>query len=199
MQTSYKQGTGVYTSEMLCFAFQMNMCYSHNTYYYNIYWYFLYLQILPILKFIRSYIEENPLICCYDEISALKKLVGNKDELKLKQKNSSITLTLHQDLYYFKTRLEVPDNYPISCVVYVWICKIIVKQIAVQCSLFKFNICRLSDVDTNFPPLFKRYLIGQGKEFARQCVESPLKKTAAQQKPFAPLPSLNKVTSFLIK
>ncbi|XP_020277484.1 uncharacterized protein LOC109851637 isoform X2 [Pseudomyrmex gracilis] len=124
-------------------------------------------QILPILKFIRSYIEENPLICCYDEISALKKLVGNKDELKLKQKNSSITLTLHQDLYYFKTRLEVPDNYPISCVV-------------------------LSDVDTNFPPLFKRYLIGQGKEFARQCVESPLKKTAAQQKPFAPLPSLNK-------
>ncbi|KYN18484.1 PREDICTED: uncharacterized protein LOC108762463 [Trachymyrmex cornetzi] len=128
-------------------------------------------QILPILKFIRNFIEENPLICCYEEISILKKLLGDKDEFKLKQKNSSINLTLHQDLYHFKTKLEVPDNYPTNCVIY-------------------------SDVDTNFPPLFNRYLVGQGRELARKCVEPPLRK---QQNPFTPSPSLNTVVSFLIK
>ncbi|XP_072749717.1 uncharacterized protein [Anoplolepis gracilipes] len=130
-------------------------------------------QVLLILKFIRNFIEENSLICCYDEISTLKKLLGDKDELKLKQKNSYIYLTLHQGLYHFKTKLEIPNNYPISCVIF-------------------------GDVDTNFPPLFKRYLVGQGRELARQCVEEPLKKQA-QQKPFTPSPSLNKVASFLIK
>lgn len=58
-------------------------------------------------------------------------------------------------------------------------------------------ICRFSDVDTNFPPLFKRYLVGQGRELARQCVEGPLKKQA--QKLFTPSPSLNIAASFLIK
>ncbi|KAL6432094.1 hypothetical protein ACFW04_006664 [Cataglyphis niger] len=130
-------------------------------------------QVLPILKFIRNFIEENSLICCYDEISTLKKLLGEKDELKLKQKNSYICLTLYQDLYYFKTKLDIPDNYPINCVTF-------------------------SDVDTNFPPLFKRYLVGQGRELARRCVEPPLKKQA-QQKPFTSKPSLNTVASFLIK
>lgn len=130
-------------------------------------------QVLLILKFIRNFIEENPLICCYDEISTLKKLLGDKDELKLKQKNSYICLTLYQGLYHFKTKLEIPNNYPINCVIF-------------------------SDVDTNFPPLFKRYLVGQGKELARQCVEEPLKKQA-QQKTFAPSPSLNIAASFLIK
>lgn len=129
-------------------------------------------QVLLILKFIRNFIEENPLICCYDEISALKKLLGDKDELKLKQKNSYIYLTLYQGLYHFKTKLEIPNNYPSNCVTF-------------------------GDVDTNFPPLFKRYLVGQGREFARQCVDEPLKK--AQQKLFTPSPSLNRVASFLIK
>lgn len=128
-------------------------------------------QILPVLKFIRNFIEETPLICCYEEISLLKKLLGDKDELKLKQKNSSINLTLHQNLYHFKIKLEVPDNYPTNCVTF-------------------------GDVDSNFPPLFNRYLVGQGRELARQCVESPLRK---QQKSFTPSPSLNTVASFLIK
>jgi len=75
--------------------------------------------VLPILKFIRNFIEENPLICCYDEISMLKKLLCDKDKLKLKQKNSAVNLTVHQGLYYFKSKLEVPDNYPSACVMYV--------------------------------------------------------------------------------
>lgn len=55
----------------------------------------------------------------------------------------------------------------------------------------------LEDADTNFPSLFIRHFIGQGKEIARQCVEPPLKKKT--QAPFTPSPSLKVVTSFLIK
>lgn len=130
-------------------------------------------QVLPILKFIRNFIDENPLICCYDEISTVKAFLEVDDELKLKQKQSAITLKLHQGLYSFKTKLEIPDSYPDSCVI-------------------------LQDADTNFPPLFTRYLIAQGKELARKCVEPPLKKHP-QQAPFIPSPSLNVVVSFLIK
>ncbi|XP_014488743.1 PREDICTED: uncharacterized protein LOC106751948 [Dinoponera quadriceps] len=130
-------------------------------------------QILPTLKFIRNYIEENPLICCYEEISILKKLLTDRDELKLKQKNSTINLIVNQGLYYFKTKLVVPDNYPISNV-------------------------SLTDPDTNFSPLLTRYLVGQGRELGRQCVEPPLKKQAPTT-PFIPSPSLNTIASFLIK
>ncbi|XP_032679166.1 uncharacterized protein LOC116847843 [Odontomachus brunneus] len=130
-------------------------------------------QILPILKFIRNYIEENPLICCYEEILILKVLLTDRDEFKLKQKNSTITLTVNQGLYYFKTKLAVPDNYPISNV-------------------------SLADPDTNFSPLLTRYLIGQGRELGRQCVEPPLRKQT-QTTPFTPSPSLNTVASFIIK
>lgn len=72
--------------------------------------------MLPILKFIRNFIDENPLICCYDEISAIKNILENSDELKLKQKHSCIGLKVQQGLYYFKAKIEVPDNYPIACV-----------------------------------------------------------------------------------
>lgn len=77
--------------------------------------------MLPILKFIRNFIQENPLICCYDEISAIKQILANDDELKLKQKYSCIGLRVQQGLYYFKAKIEVPDNYPASSVKYVQI------------------------------------------------------------------------------
>ncbi|KAG7206099.1 hypothetical protein KM043_003493 [Ampulex compressa] len=130
-------------------------------------------QVLPILKFIRNFVEENPLICCYDEISTLKKFLSEKDELKLRQKHSAISLKVHQGLYYFRIKLEVPDDYPYSHV-------------------------NLTDADTNFPPLFTRYLLGQGKELGRRCVEPPLRKQP-QQTPFVPSPSLNIIASFLIR
>ncbi|KAK9300013.1 hypothetical protein QLX08_007135 [Tetragonisca angustula] len=128
-------------------------------------------QVLPILKFIRNFIDENPLICCYDEISAIKKILEHDDELKLKQKYSCVSLKIQKGLYCFKAKIEVPDNYPVACV-------------------------KLEDADTNFPPLFSRHFIGQGKELARQCVEPPLKKKS--QSPFVPSPSLKVVISFLI-
>ena len=131
-------------------------------------------QVLPTLKLIRNFIDENPLICCYDEISSLKRILANDDELKLRQKHSSIGLKVQQGLYYLKAKIEVPNNYPNSCV-------------------------RLEDADTNFPPLFIRHLLGQGRELARQCVEPPIKKQSNKQTPFTPSPSLNVVTSFVIR
>ncbi|XP_046824944.1 uncharacterized protein LOC124426838 [Vespa crabro] len=130
-------------------------------------------QVLPTLKLIRNFIEENPLICCYDEISSIKKLLQEQDEFKLKQKNSSITLRIQQGLYYFKVKIEVPNNYPDSCI-------------------------NLGDAEANFPPVLSRYFLGQGKELGRRCVEPPLQK-GTQQTSFAPSPSLEVVISFLIK
>lgn len=93
--------------------------------------------MLPILKFIRNFIDENPLICCYDEISAIKKLLGDNDEIKLKQKYSFIGLNIKKDLYYFKAKIDVPDNYPVACVKYV---TMMTKDINKK-FIFLFNNC----------------------------------------------------------
>ncbi|XP_069703326.1 uncharacterized protein [Periplaneta americana] len=130
-------------------------------------------QVLPVLKFIRNFIDENPLSCCYNEIATIKKNLSETDELKLKQKTSSLNLKISQGGYYFKTRILVPDNYPEHSI-------------------------SLEDVDTNFPPLFQRYFLGQSKEIARQCIESPIRPKAKNQPPFRPSPSLQPVVSFLV-
>lgn len=130
-------------------------------------------QVLPVLKFIRNFIHENSLCCCYDEISKVKKLLDDCDKLQLKQKSSRINLKVYQGLYYFKAKILVPDNYP-----------------AISVSL--------EDIDTNFPPVFARHLVGQAKELGRRCVEPPLKKLPNHLQ-FKPSPSLCTVASFLVR
>jgi hypothetical protein len=61
---------------------------------------------------IRNFIDENPLSCCYNEIAAIKKNLSEADELKLKQKTSSLSLKVSQGEYYLRTRILVPDIYP---------------------------------------------------------------------------------------
>lgn len=73
---------------------------------------FIFFQILPALKFLQNFIDENPLICCYDEINCLRKLLQDCDSLKLKQKLSTIILEIHREAYFFKTKIYVPDDYP---------------------------------------------------------------------------------------
>jgi len=119
-------------------------------------------QILNVLKFIRSFIDENPLICCYDEINKIKKCLTATDELKLKQKSSSLRLKLKEGLYYINSSFDIPDNYP---------------EKSVQCS-----------IDTNFPSILGRFLVGQTKEVARRCVEPPL--ICPKNTTFTPSPSL---------
>ncbi|ELU12714.1 hypothetical protein CAPTEDRAFT_208488 [Capitella teleta] len=71
-------------------------------------------QILHIAKFIRKFIDDNPLCICSDEISNLKKLLKTGDEIKLKQKTSQVILKLREGQYYMNVKLTVPDNYPLE-------------------------------------------------------------------------------------
>lgn len=73
-------------------------------------------QILPVIKFLRNFIDENPLSCCYDEINKVKKLLSEEDELKLKQKTSSIIFKIQNKNYYLNFRIIIPDNYPLSSI-----------------------------------------------------------------------------------
>lgn len=70
-------------------------------------------QVLRVLKFLRAFIDETPLCCCFDEINALKQYLNDKtDELKLKQKTSTVVLKLSQERYFLYAKLVLPDHYP---------------------------------------------------------------------------------------
>ncbi|XP_044748138.1 uncharacterized protein LOC123309216 [Coccinella septempunctata] len=130
-------------------------------------------HILNILKFIRRYIDETPLICCYDEINELKlKCNLDQDEIKLKQKTSSLIFNVTGNLYYLKCRIIVPDNYPEQKIEFL-------------------------EVKTNFSNALNTHIIAQAKEIARRCVEPPL-KPKKNDTPFKPSPSLKKSVEFLI-
>ncbi|XP_071453010.1 uncharacterized protein [Hetaerina americana] len=133
-------------------------------------------QVLPILKFVRNFIDENPLSCCYDEIASIrKKLITEADEFKLKQKNSTISIKVCQESYFLKAKILVPDEYPEQTV-------------------------RLDEAETNLPPMFNRWIIAQSKEISRQCIEPPLFKKGKQSSKeiFQPKASLEPVVSFLV-
>ncbi|KAA0200494.1 hypothetical protein HAZT_HAZT008718 [Hyalella azteca] len=70
-------------------------------------------QILHVLKFVRNFIDENPLCCCSEEISELKqKIARPSDEIKLKQKTSSILVITMEGEYSCKYNITVPEDYP---------------------------------------------------------------------------------------
>lgn len=69
-------------------------------------------QVLILLRFVDQFMTENPLCCCYAEITNLKKLVKDNDEIKLRQKTSTIYLKVTDKLYYLQAKILVPDIYP---------------------------------------------------------------------------------------
>lgn len=74
-------------------------------------------QILLVLKFITKFIDDNPLCCCSQEISTIKRnLLNDRDVIKLKQKSSSVALNLNESPYYFNCNLIIPHDYPESAV-----------------------------------------------------------------------------------
>lgn len=130
-------------------------------------------QVLKLLQFIRNFIDDNPLCVCSEEITSIKKeLISEQDELRIKQKTSSLILRICQDSYYLAVKIQVPDNYP-------------AEQINVE------------HKDCNFPDVFKKYFTAQAVELARQCVQPPLKRKP-KDPPFEPKPSLWPVVGFLI-
>lgn len=131
-------------------------------------------QILPIMKFLREFVINNPLCVCNDEIAAIKKdMIGEKDKMKLKQETSQLLLKIVQEQYIMNLKIMVPDLYPL-------------KQVEIEAS------------ESNFPDLLKVFFVGQAVEIARRCVQPPLKPNP-KDPPFKPRPSLREVCEFLIK
>lgn len=76
-------------------------------------------QTLKVFIFLRKFIDENPLICCYDEITELKSMLNStSDEVKLKQKSSTLVLKIINDRYYLDVKVGVPDDYPLHAIKY---------------------------------------------------------------------------------
>ena len=46
-------------------------------------------QVIPVLKFIRQFIDDNPLACCYEEVLVVKSLLNDGSTLKQRKKTSS--------------------------------------------------------------------------------------------------------------
>lgn len=127
-------------------------------------------QVLHALRFIRNFIDESPLCPCYDEIVEIKKKILDRDELKLKQKTSTIQLKITEGKYYVNSKFIVPDDYPTKGV--------------------RIEAC------TNFPPSLERYLLGQAREISRKCVEAPLR--LPKNTTFVPSPSFLKTANLFV-
>ncbi|BFZ26054.1 hypothetical protein BsWGS_29093 [Bradybaena similaris] len=130
-------------------------------------------QVLHVVNFVKTFIEENPLCVCSEEISSIKRmLTGDKDEIKLKQKTSELVIKVHQEKYFLHFKISVPDDYPLIQI-------------------------KLEITEHNFPPFLYTHFKAQAIETARQCVQPPLKKNS-KQPPFVPKPSLLPTSEYLI-
>lgn len=130
-------------------------------------------QVIPMLIFVRRFLDENPLIACSDELQYIKsKLLSDSDELKIKQKAGVLNIHINQDKYYLHVKITVPDDYHTAAI------KIDLK-------------------DSNFPENLVRVFIGQAVDMARTCVEAPLRRKP-KDPPFEPKPSLKLVCDFLV-
>merc|ERR1712062_320032 len=118
-------------------------------------------------------IDENKLCVCADEISSIKKLLSDADEVKLKQKTSQILIKICQEKYFVKLKLAVPEEYPL-------------KQVVPEIT------------ECNFPDFLRINFQAQAVETARQCVIPPIKKNP-KDPPFVPKQSLQPVCDYLIK
>ena len=73
------------------------------------------LQVVHMVNFVKTFLDENPLCVCSEEIAFIKKdLITPEDEIKLKQKTSQIVLKLRQQKYFMNFNISVPDTYPLK-------------------------------------------------------------------------------------
>lgn len=131
-------------------------------------------QVVPVIKFVNRFLDENPLCVISDEISAIKRdLMTEEDELKLKQKESKVALKITQGAYFFHLRFLVPDKYYSD-------------QLKVEL------------VEQNFPDVIRQNLLGNAIEITRKCIQPPVKKKP-KDPPFEPKPSLKLAADYLFK
>ncbi len=70
---------------------------------------------LATIKCLDKFLDDNPLVCCSDEISELRAMLADAeagDKLKLSQKTSSVSVAVFKGKYFFKARVAVPNEYP---------------------------------------------------------------------------------------
>lgn len=130
-------------------------------------------QVIPMLTFVRRFLDENPLIACSDELQYVKtKLLADTDQLKVKQKAGILNIRANQDKYYLDVKITVPDDYHTAAV-------------------------RIELKESNFPENLVKVFMGQAVDIARRCVEAPLRRRP-KDPPFEPKPSLKLVCDFLV-
>ena len=132
-------------------------------------------QLLPVVKFMRTFMDENPLMACSEELSFIRKeLVRPCDEIKVNRKAGCITLTIVEGKYHTQFKFTVPDHYPAAPV----------KMELRSCSL---------------PHEFQVHMSGQAQEIARQCTQAPISLRAkAKASTFSPKPSLRPAALFVV-
>lgn len=130
-------------------------------------------QVMKMLHFVNKFLEDHKLCVCSSEIAYVKKeLLKDCDEVKLRQKTSQIIIKAQQDKYFLNFKLTIPEDYPKTQV-------------------------QLEIIDHNFPELLKVNFEAQAVEYARQCVQPPLRKKPGDP-PFQPKPSMLPVCKYLI-
>ncbi|XP_017075122.2 uncharacterized protein LOC108110544 [Drosophila eugracilis] len=134
-------------------------------------------QALLVLAFAQQYLTDNPLCVCLDEIKQLRadiKSGGSESQLKLKQKNRSVELVAKGGRYKYKVTAVVLDSYPMQSV-------------------------ELRGQESNLPAVLVRYLNGQSREIARQCVEPPIRLSKEALANFRPVRSLQRSLKFCLE
>ncbi|XP_016987701.1 uncharacterized protein LOC108050499 isoform X2 [Drosophila rhopaloa] len=134
-------------------------------------------QALLVLAFAQQYLSDNPLCVCLDEIKQLRadiKTGGTESQLKLKQKNRSVELVAKGGLFTYRVTAVVPDSYPMQSV-------------------------ELRGQESNLPAVLVRYLNGQSREIARQCVEPPIRLSKEALANFRPVRSLQRSLKFCLE
>ncbi|XP_017047352.1 uncharacterized protein LOC108092327 [Drosophila ficusphila] len=134
-------------------------------------------QALLVLTFAQQYLSDNPLCVCLDEIKQLRadiKAGGTESQLKLKQKNRSVELVAKGGPYIYRVTAVVPDSYPMQSV-------------------------DLRGQESNLPAVLVRYLNGQSREIARQCVEPPIRMSKEALANFRPVRSLQRSLKFCLE
>jgi len=129
-------------------------------------------QVLKLLKFLKSFLDDNPLSVCSEEVSLIKRELGECDQIKLKQKTSSLSIHVVKDSYFLKIKVYIPEEYP-------------EQQVQIEI------------LECNFPKNFQKWFLGQSTEIARKCIEKPF-KPKPKDPPFQPKPSLWPALKFLI-
>ncbi|XP_053688271.1 uncharacterized protein LOC128737620 [Sabethes cyaneus] len=131
-------------------------------------------QVMNVLKFIDSYLRENPLCIVTEEIFNIKKLLeGTSGDLKLRQKSSSLCLSARGGPFFYNAKFRISERYPVERI-------------------------QWDECDCNLPQALVRFVNGQANEIARQCVEAPLRKIKNNELEFKPKPSLERTLRFII-